>query len=358
MLLTSQSKWTIYPSFWDIYDCFEYGPDRLDRITEVIYNPFRLDFIKSVKSIYKTDIISHRDIIHETPLWFNPHLKIIFKKSWYDNGIRKINDIVDTYGRPMELLDFQQIFLVKTNFLEYGRICILLKNFLIFNDFPETKSPYPSNSYLSIIVHMDKKGVSKLYKSLLGRHFDIVEEACEKWNLRADLSLTPIEISKSFKRHSTLIDDSYAKYIQFRTLHQRFFTNDRLFKIGIKNNDLCSMCLTEPESNSHMLLHCHITKNIWSDIERWINHLGVKNYVLTENSIITGDINKGRLLTVIILFAKVTIYTAKMNEKTPNFFNFKNLLKQQYVQAKYVANITGRIDDFEMEWHLLFNEWQ
>ena len=47
-----------------------------------------------------------------------------------------------------------------------------------------------------------------------------------------------------------------------------------------------------------------------------------------------------------------------MNEKTPNFFNFKNLLKQQYVQAKYMANITGRIDDFEKEWHLLFNEWQ
>ena len=118
------------------------------------------------------------------------------------------------------------------------------------------------------------------------------------------------------------------------------------------------MCQTKPDSNSHMLLHCDRTKNIWSDFERWITQLGVNNYVLTENNIITGEINKSRLLTVIILFAKVTIYTAKINEKIPNFFNFKNLLKQQYVQAKYMANISGKIDDFEKEWHLLFNEWQ
>ena len=155
------------------------------QIIEVIYNSFWLDFIKCVKAIFKTDIILHRDIIHETPLWFNPHLKINFKKPWYDKGIRKINDIVDTYGRPMELKEFQQKILDKTNFLEYGRICILLRNYLRFKEFPETRTPYPSNSYLSIVVHMDRKGVSKLYKTLIGRQFDIVEEACEKWNSKA-----------------------------------------------------------------------------------------------------------------------------------------------------------------------------
>ena len=183
--------------------------------------------------------------------------------------------------------------------------------------------------------------MSNLYKTLQGIHYDIVEEACEKWNTKANLSLTPNELSKSFKRHSTIIDDSYAKYIQFRTLHQRFFTNDRLLKIGIKGNDLCGMCQTESDSNQHMLLHCQKSKKLWSDVKRWINHLGVNEYVLTENSIITEDINKGRLLSIIILFAKITIYSAKMREKTPNLFNFKNLLKNQYIQAKYIANITG-----------------
>ena len=60
---------------------------------------------------------------------------------------------------------------------------------------------------------MDKKGVSNLYKILQGRKYDTVEEACEKWNTKANLSLTANEMSKSFKGHSTLIDDSYARYI-------------------------------------------------------------------------------------------------------------------------------------------------
>ena len=204
---------------------------------------------------------------------------------------------------------------------------------------------------------MDKKGVSNLYKTLQGRHFDIVEDACEKWNTKANLALTLIKLSKSFKRHGTLIEDSYAKYVQYRTLHQQFFTNDRLHKIGIKANDVCSMCQVEHDSNTHMLLHCTQSKRFWTDVERWINHLGVKEYVLTDNSIITGDINKSHLLSIIIQHAKITIYNANIKEKTPNFFNFKNLLKNQNIQAKYLANITGKINDFEKEWHLLVNEW-
>ena len=47
-----------------------------------------------------------------------------------------------------------------------------------------------------------------------------------------------------------------------------------------------------------------------------------------------------------------------MKDKTPNFFNFINLLKNQNNQSKYIANITGKINDFEREWHLLINEFQ
>ena len=117
------------------------------------------------------------------------------------------------------------------------------------------------------------------------------------------------------------------------------------------------MCQIESDSNPHMLLYCQKSKKLWSDVERWINHLGVRDYTLTENSIITGDINKGCLLSIIILFAKITIYNAKMREMTPNFLNFKILSKNQYIQAKYIANITGKVNDFEKEWHLLVNEW-
>ena len=112
----------------------------------------------------------------------------------------------------MELQKFQDSFDIKTNFLEYGSVCIIIKSFLKYKDFPMYKTSPTRNSYLNIIVHKDIKGLSNLYRNLHGKH-NIVEESCNKWNACDDIALTPIEISKSFKRHSTLEDDTYAKYV-------------------------------------------------------------------------------------------------------------------------------------------------
>ena len=79
-MLKSESKWTVVPTYWDIYDVFTFGPDTIDRIEDIIYNPFWSDFIKSVKCLFKTDIITQMDIIHEVPIWFNPNLRIDLKK--------------------------------------------------------------------------------------------------------------------------------------------------------------------------------------------------------------------------------------------------------------------------------------
>ena len=163
-LLKSESKWTIFPTFWDIYDIFTFGPEKMNRIKEVIYNTFWSDFIRSEDSLFKSEIITNMDIIHELPIWFNPYLKINFKKCWFDKGIRTLNDIVNAYGEPMELQEFQKIFQIKTDFLEYGGFCSKINAFLRYKDFPQVKSTLPKNSYTNIISLKDKKGVSNLYR--------------------------------------------------------------------------------------------------------------------------------------------------------------------------------------------------
>ena len=114
--------------------------------------------------------------------------------------------------------------------------------------------------------------------------------------------------------------------------------------MDIKDNPNCNMCNTVSDSNSHMLIYCEKSRKLWSDVERWINQQGVQDYILTENSIITGDIHKSHLISIIILYAKITIYSAKLKNKTPIFFNFKNLLQQEYIHSKYMANITNSIE--------------
>ena len=106
----------------------------MECIKGVIYNPFWSDFINSVDTLFKTDIITHMDIIHETPIWFNTNLRIEFLKTWFDKGVRTITDIVDSFGKPMELQKFQYLFQIKTNFLENGSVCIKIKSFLKYTE--------------------------------------------------------------------------------------------------------------------------------------------------------------------------------------------------------------------------------
>ena len=76
-----------------------------------------------------------------------------------------------------------------------------------------------------------------------------------------------------------LFDDVYLKYIQFRTLHYRFFTNDMPKKCNIKQSDTCDFCKEESDSNLHMLISCNIIKALWQEVSHWISELGEIDYL-------------------------------------------------------------------------------
>ena len=65
-----------------------------------------------------------------------------------------------------------------------------------------------------------------------------------------------------FQHHHLKYKDTYLKYTQFLTLHHRFYTNDKLFKMGIKNSNLRGFCLKETDSVKHMLLQCEISRGL------------------------------------------------------------------------------------------------
>ena len=108
-------------------------------------------------------------------------------------------------------------------------------------DRPISECTLPRNSISDTIVKKDKKGVSNLYHHLNGRKCNIIEDVGDRWNSHESISSNNNQVSKSFNSHSTLIDDTYATYEQFITLHQRFFTNEKPTKMRIKQNPLCNM---------------------------------------------------------------------------------------------------------------------
>ena len=140
----------------------------------------------------------------------------------------------------------------------------------------------PVNSYLNVVLSLDKKGVFNIYKIMLGKNNTILVETSDKWNGKMNRSISSFAIGRSFKKIST-IDDTYLRYIQFRTLHRRFYTNNILQKIGIKDSELCSLCKTEKYSNEHMLILCEVSNLIWTQVQSWIQDIGIDEYTISDD---------------------------------------------------------------------------
>ena len=192
-----------------------------------------------------------------------------------------------------------------------------------------------------------------MYKVIHGRSRDILNNICQKWDTKASILFNTSEKSKSFVRTHVLFDDVYLKYIQFRTLHYRFYTNDMLKNINIKDSDICDFCKEESDSNFHMLIDCKIVQSLWRGVNEWIIELGEEEYLLSEKKIL-GDTTNKVFATVIIMHVKRAIFSSKINGTIPTQ-QVKVLIKSTCNHERYMATIRSKIEQFERRWDLLLN---
>ena len=173
-------------------------------------NPFWQDDLSSLKMLWKTNIIFDKSVIRDTPLWYNPMFILQIRRDWKEKGIMIVSDFMNYLTLPLSLEKINIKFHIKMNFLEYGKVTAILKKHFEWKEIPETREPYPRNSFLNTILAIDKKGVSNLYRIL--HH---------KWEEKTLLNFSSIDIS-IFVFHHSLFKDCYLKYTQFRTLHRSF----------------------------------------------------------------------------------------------------------------------------------------
>ena len=139
---------------------------------------------KRLYAIHSGKFSNNMDAIHETPIWFNPNLKINFKNTLFDHGIKTFSDIVDALGRSMDLNEFQKHYDHKNNFLEYVSFCLTIEKYLRYKDRPNLSTLSRNTSgLLDMIINKDVKGVSNLYKFINNSSYHIIEEIYSGLNI-------------------------------------------------------------------------------------------------------------------------------------------------------------------------------
>ena len=260
--LISKGKWTVFPNDFELWEVFTYGPDILDKVLELTSNKFWQDVLLSLEFFWKTDAKLNKDFIKNTPIWLNPSFSIPINKNWFKHGVSTIADFLGDMNVILPMDDFTSRFNVKTNFLDYTYVTTKIKTYIEWQDVPLHSEELPRNSSLNMFLNLTTKGNSRMYSRMKESHTHVLDNAVEIWTRKLDVDIESFCLSKSFHYHHSNYKDTYLKYIQFRTLHHRFYTNEKLYKMGIKKSDQCSFCLTNIDSVEHMLIQCPISRNL------------------------------------------------------------------------------------------------
>ena len=203
-----------------------------------------------------------------------------------------------------------------------------------------------------MLLSKDRKGVSFIYKQLMGKNEGIIENACEKWSEKITNRIEIFSMRKSFIKIN-LVDDINLRYIQFRTLHRRFYTNNILFKMKIKPSPICEMCNTDEDSNEHMFINCTVAQEIWREVEHWLSEIGLANYTIDEQKIILGEYQKSYWINVVLLMTKKVIFNAKLDGKKPRLFSVKYGTKIVYKHEQLKSRLLHKNTQFEQRWGIL-----
>ena len=353
--LKSKGKWTVFPNDFELWEVFSYGPDILDKLLELTSNKCWLDVLRSLEYFWKTDAILNEDFIKNTPIWLNPNFSIPINKNWFNHGVTSIADFLGTMNVILPMEDFMSRFNVKTNFLDYNYVTVKIKKYIEWQDLPLHGEELPRNSSLNVFLNLSNKGVSRIYSRMKESFSHVLDNAVEIWTRNIDIDIEIFCLSKSFHYHHLKYKDTYLKYIQFRTLHHRFYTNEKLHKMGIKNSDQCSFCLSCTDSVEHMLIQCHISRELWGGVRDWIVEIGMPNYNLSDARIILGDMENAVCINSIILLTKKVIYNVMKKEQKPHIAQVKNDVKKFYFEEKYRHYIQGKGCLFDKQYFLLNN---
>jgi exonuclease III len=259
-------------------------------------------------------------------LWYNSNIKInngpVYYKAWYDKNIVFINDLLQDSGRVHSCEYFRDTLHIKTHFLEYGgliaavhwRFDSAITDTMHFPDIVEAR-----------FEQMTLSGSRFFYWKILEK----TEFKC-KW-------LDDFEIDDSFchdifRTIYTCTVDTKLQNFQYKLLHRILPTKSLLFKMKVKDNELCNFCLQCKDSLAHVYYECEVSQAFWIDVFNLINSVIETEHVIngSQETVILGYLGSETwavIVNFIILFAKYLLHCCYWTDKKPRFGNMISKLK-------------------------------
>ena len=126
------------------------------------------------------------------------------------------------------------------------------------------------------------------------------------------------------------------------------WTNIFIFS-KITDSQTCALCKLEPEILLHLFFECTKVKQIWLDLEHWIEEKSGKVVIFSPSTVILGTLEKDIGLNIIILLVKRYIYQTSRKRRNIFFDDVRTYISNYYnVEKKLYQHIS-----FEKRWSIL-----
>ena len=87
-----------------------------------------------------------------------------------------------------------------------------------------------------------EKGCSTIYNKIMAYNGSLLKEIKEKWERTLNDNLTYEIIETAFKKLTKMKIGPYQKYFQFKLMHNRTITQEKLYRMDIADSNICRNC--------------------------------------------------------------------------------------------------------------------
>ena len=206
----------------DLGDAFKYGPDYLTRTRETTNNQCWLNVVDRMYLLQTSNCYRSREVILTTPLWYSNIFNMQINRQWHDKGIMAVGYVLNDIHNIQTLEEINEFYNINMKFREYHGLKIKINAYLELQYKSDFIEPYPRNSSMNVLLNIDSKGVSNLYKKLHCSNENLLFEICDKWEEKTGLILESHDVSRSFILHNRFVDDT-LKVHPFQNYSQEMF---------------------------------------------------------------------------------------------------------------------------------------
>ena len=287
-------------------------------------------------------------------LWNNRDILIggntVYWKTWKNQGIIFICDILDADNNFLSLNDLQEKYGIPFNIMKYNSLLSAIMaarrrydryKCISYNTYPNIHLDENTFDSINQNVISFECGRSKVFYQEFVNKLSSIPTSLEYWLEHTTLTLNEFYSSLSLIRASC--KESKLIEFHFKIVNNYLNVNRNLYKWKLKDDPNCAFCSKE-DSILHNLVRCKITQKWIEEMLIYINNFSDVYVYVTEKVYLFGT--KDRAINHIFLLMKYVTWFTKNFEKSFSMNVFKyNLYKRIKADEFYKSN-----KQFECKW--------